>query len=89
MKHYNAILKNQVRELDQEIAHVEMTFRQTYGVDPFAPVSPDTLLSNIAIDLKALQVNINTLEQDLAAFVDITQVKLWLRGQFKTPIQRT
>lgn len=79
LKHYNAILKEQVRELDQEIAHVEMAFRQAYGVDPFEPVSPDTVLRNIAIDLKALRVNINTLEQDLAAFVDIKQVKLWLK----------
>jgi hypothetical protein len=79
LKHYNTILKEQVRELDQEILHVESAFRYAYGIDPFEPVSPDTVLRNLAVDLKELRLNIRTLEQDLAAFEDIKNLKRWLK----------
>jgi hypothetical protein len=79
LKHYNTILKEQVLELDQEILHVESAFRYAYGIDPFEPVSPDTVLRNLAVDLKELRLNIRTLEQDLAAFEDIKNLKRWLK----------
>ena len=79
LKHYNTILKEQVRELDQEIFHVESAFRHAYGIDPFEPVSPDSIVRNLAVDLKDLRRNIRTLEQDLAAFEDIRNLKLWLK----------
>ncbi|SAK76992.1 molecular chaperone DnaJ [Caballeronia catudaia] len=79
LKHYNTILKEQVRELDQEILHVECAFRYTYGIDPIEPVSPDTVLRNLAVDLKELRLNVRTLEHDLAAFEDIKNLKRWLK----------
>jgi len=79
LKHYNVVLKEQIRELDQEILHVESAFRHAYGIDPFEPVSPDTVLRNLAGDLKALQLNIQTLEQDLLAFEDLKNLKHWLK----------
>lgn len=86
LKHYNAILKEQVRELDQEILHVETAFRHAYGIDPFESVSADTVLRNLAVDLKELRLNIKTLEQDLAAFEDIKHVKLWLKRCKVAPV---
>jgi hypothetical protein len=80
LKHYNTILKEQVRELDQEIVHVESAFRYAYAIDPFEPVSPDTVLRNLAVDVKELRLNVRTLEQDLAAFGDIKNLKRWLKG---------
>ncbi|RZF23706.1 molecular chaperone DnaJ [Paraburkholderia sp. UYCP14C] len=79
LKHYNVVLKEQIRELDQEILRVESAFRYAYGIDPFEPVSPDTVLRNLAGDLKELQLNIRTLKQDLAALEDIKNLKLWLK----------
>ena len=79
LKHYNTILKEQVRELDQEIFHVESAFRHAYGIDPFEPVSPDTVLRKLAVDLKGIRLNIQTIEQDIAAFEDIRNLKLWLK----------
>ncbi|WP_207002265.1 J domain-containing protein [Trinickia mobilis] len=79
LKHYNTILKEQVRELDQEILHVESAFRYAYGIDPFEPVSPDTVLRNLAVDLNELRLNIRALEQDLAAFEDVKNLKRWLK----------
>ncbi|WP_028215172.1 J domain-containing protein [Paraburkholderia mimosarum] len=86
LKHYNVILKEQIRELDQEVLHVESAFRHAYGIDPFEPVSPDTVLRNLAGDLKELQLNIRTLEQDLLAFEDIKNLKLWLKRCKLVPV---
>lgn len=79
LKHYNKILKEQVRELDQQIMHVEAAFRYSYGVDAFEGVSPETILPILAADMKDLRLTIKTLEHDLAAFEDIKTLKGWLR----------
>ncbi|KVE27406.1 hypothetical protein WS67_11565 [Burkholderia singularis] len=60
---------------------------RSYGIDPFEPISPDTVPRNIAIDLKALRMNINTLEENLAVFVDIKPVKLWLKHCKIAPVE--
>ncbi|UUM22338.1 J domain-containing protein [Mycoavidus sp. SF9855] len=79
LKHYNKVLKEQVRELDQEILHVEATFRHTYGIGSFEELSPDIALRNLAIEIKNFRQNIRVLERDLVAFEDIKNVKCWLK----------
>ncbi len=79
LKHYNRILKEQVRELDEQILHVESAFRHSYGIDPFVSLSPDKPLRMLASDVKELQTNIRELERDLVAFEEIKNVKLWLK----------
>lgn len=79
LKHYNKVLKEQVRELDQEILHVETTFRHTYGIRPFEGLSPDIVLRDLAIEIKNFRQNIRALEHDLAAFEDIKNLKGWLK----------
>jgi hypothetical protein len=78
--HYNKILKEQVRELDQQIHHVEAAFRHAYEIAPFDPVSPDTVLQELVLDIKELRRNIRTIEHDLAAFKDIKNLKLMLKS---------
>lgn len=79
LKHYNSILRQQVRELDQETLNVESSFRYAYGIDPFESVSPSGVLQSLAVDLKEIRLNNRTLEQDLAAFEEIRNLKLWLK----------
>jgi len=79
LKHYNKLLKEQVRELDEQIRHVESAFRYSYRIDPFATLSPDKPLRMLAADVKEIQANIRELEHDLVAFEDIKNVKRWLK----------
>ncbi|BBA45224.1 TPA: molecular chaperone DnaJ [Burkholderia cepacia] len=79
LKHYSVILKEQIRELDQEIVHVESAFRSAYGIDPFFPVSPDTVLRSLGGNILELRQHIRAIEQDLLSFEDIKNVKLWLK----------
>jgi len=78
--HYNKVLKEQVRELDQEIHHVEAAFRHAYGIAPFEAVFPDAVLQELALDIKDLRRNIRTIEQDLVAFEDIKNLKHMLKS---------
>lgn len=80
LKHYNAILKEQLGELQQEIFHAEDAFRTQFGIDPFVRLVPNTLLRHLANDIADVQHDIRALENDLRAFEDIKQLKAWLKG---------
>lgn len=80
LKHYKKILKEQVRELDQEIQHVETAFRHSYGFDPFESLSPNTVLRHLAAEMTNLRHNIRALQDDLIAFKDIKKLKLGLKS---------
>jgi hypothetical protein len=79
LKHYNKILREQLGELDQEILHVEAGFRHAYGIPPFAHVSPETVLHNLANDIAGLRQGIRGLEVDLLVLEDVKQLKGWLK----------
>lgn len=79
LKHFNKVLKDQVRELDQEIMHVEGRFREQFDISPFDIVSPDTILPDLAEDIVDLKQAIRDLKKDLLAFADVKKVKAWLK----------
>lgn len=85
LTHYNQILKDQVRELDRQIHRAEMGFRHTYGYHQLGALSPDAVLPNLAANIDALHRGIRDLEQDLAAFDDIKQLRRMLKA--RTPVQ--
>jgi hypothetical protein len=80
LKHYNKILKGQLSELQQEIYHVEDGFRAQFGISPFAQVSPNTIMRNLARDIASLTSGIYELKKDLLAFEDIKNIKSWLKS---------
>jgi hypothetical protein len=80
LKHYNAILKEQVGELDQEILYVEARFRDAYGIAPFVRISPDTVVRSLAGDIAAVRQSVRDLEEDLLVFQDLKALKSWLKS---------
>jgi hypothetical protein len=80
LKHYNAILKEQVGELDQEILYVEARFREAYGIPPFIEISPDTVVRNLAGEIAAIRQSVHDLEEDLLMFEDPKALKSWLKS---------
>jgi hypothetical protein len=80
LKHYNAILKEQVGELDQEILYVEARFRDAYGIAPFVRISPDTVVRGLAGDIEAVRQTVRDLEEDLLVFQDPKALKSWLKS---------
>ncbi|EIJ45157.1 DnaJ-class molecular chaperone protein [Herbaspirillum sp. GW103] len=81
LKHYNQILKEQLAELDQEIFHVEQHFRQTYGLPPFARVSPKSVVRDLNKEMTWMREDGKALRSMLADFEDVQQIKVWLKQQ--------
>jgi hypothetical protein len=80
LKHYNAILKEQIQELDAEIAHVEMDFKERFNYSPFERVSPKSIMITIKQDIAAMREDIHLLETYLLRmFDDPKKLKVWLK----------
>ena len=80
LKYYNKILKEQLSELEEEIFHIEDTFKAQFGVPLFAEISPKTIMRNLAADIVGLQLAIRELQDDLLVFQDIKKLKAWLKA---------
>ncbi len=80
LRHYNAILKEQLGQLDQEILHVEARFRHAYGIPPFIDISPDTVVGNLASDIAGIRQSVRDLEEDLLVFEDLRTLKSWVKS---------
>lgn len=79
LTHYNAVLKEQLAELEQEILHVEGSFRGQFGLAPFDKVSPGTILRDLDRDIAGLRRAVRDMKRDLLMFDDIKTVKLWIK----------
>ncbi|KML62502.1 molecular chaperone DnaJ [Burkholderia cepacia] len=76
---YNGILEEQIRELDQEIQHVETDFRRTYGIAPTVKVAPDTVVRMLTRDIAGMQRSNHDLSIALREFDDPEKVRDWLK----------
>ncbi|KUY72009.1 J domain-containing protein [Burkholderia sp. RF4-BP95] len=82
---YNGILEEQLRELDQEIRHVENDFRRSYGIASSTKVAPDTVLRMLARDIAGMQRGNQDLAVALREFEDPDQVRAWVKDMKRRP----
>ncbi|UEP30267.1 MULTISPECIES: J domain-containing protein [unclassified Burkholderia] len=82
---YNGILEEQLRELDQEIQHVENDFRRTYGIASSTKVAPDTVIRILTRDIAGMQRGNQDLAVALREFEDPDKVKDWLKDMKRRP----
>ncbi|RQS26651.1 J domain-containing protein [Burkholderia sp. Bp8992] len=82
---YNGILEEQIRELDQEIVHVENDFRRTYGIASSTKVAPDTVMRMLTRDIAGMQRSNQDLTVALREFEDPDNVRDWLKDMKRRP----
>lgn len=82
---YNGILEEQIRELDQEIQHVENDFRRTYGIASSTKVAPDTVMRMLTRDIAGMQRGNQDLAVALREFEDPDKVRDWLKDMKRRP----
>ncbi|UVE69854.1 J domain-containing protein [Burkholderia pyrrocinia] len=82
---YNGILEEQLRELDQEIQHVETGFRRTYGIASSVKVAPDTVMRMLTRDIAGMQRSNHDLTMALREFDDPEKVRDWLKDMKRRP----
>ncbi len=86
LRHYNAILKEQIGELKMELIHVEGQFRAQFGINPYAQVKPETALRGLNQDIIRVRQANREAEQDLLALADVKWLKAWLRSLRRRPV---
>lgn len=79
LTHYNHILTEQLGDLDQEIAHMERHFRQTFGLGPAARVSPKGIGRDLNKVIAGMRQEMRDVGMVLGSFGDVEQVRAWLK----------
>jgi hypothetical protein len=80
LKYINKILKEQLQELQQEIAQIEYPFKLQMNLPPYAQLSPKSLMQHLAEDIRAIKREISQLREELRAYQDLTALKVSLKG---------
>jgi len=79
LRHFNAILREQIEELKLELAHVHSDFCARFNVDPFSGTKPETLLRHLDRDIFSVKQDNVELEQDVALLARPKGAKAWLK----------
>lgn len=79
LKHYNLILKDQSRELDMELIHVENDFMLRFNVEVGQNQAPATLLRQMEIEIIEKTHARRDMEHDIESFADVAALKAFLR----------
>jgi hypothetical protein len=77
--HYNKILKNQYRELLQEIADVELSFKQRFNVGFERKLSPKQVMPNLQREIRSITDEIEELAHGLRMLANVEGTKAWVR----------
>jgi hypothetical protein len=82
LRHYNTILDQQRKELEAELADLEMPWRMSLDLASAlsAHLSPVQILARIKSDGEALRQEIAALHGNLEAFQDVMRLKAWLKS---------
>jgi hypothetical protein len=84
LKHFNKLLKEQLEELQQEIADIEYQYKRLLQLPPFVSFSPQELMSTLDRDIRSLRADIAGIKQDIKTFADPANLKAWLK-HYKIP----
>lgn len=79
LEHYNAVLRDQLGELEQEIRHVQGRLRHIYGVSSKIDLSPQEVLQQIVDEITVTKACVDDLERDLLLLADVPGLKRGLK----------
>jgi hypothetical protein len=81
LKHFNKILKDQLAELEQEIAYLEQPMRQMFRLPPYQRLAPQGVMPRLLKDIAALQRNIRQIKQDIEIPANLAAFKAWIKAR--------
>lgn len=79
LKHYNQILREQFQELRHEIMRMECEYMDRAQLEPFATITPKTVMKALTTEIAAAQRDIRQLKKDLLAFETVPTLKAWIK----------
>jgi hypothetical protein len=80
LKHYSKVLKEQVKELEQEIAQLEHPLKAQFHVHPYQTLSYKSVMPLLMRDMADLQRHINQIKQDMRVLGDPPAFKVWIKA---------
>ncbi|MET0934651.1 MAG: hypothetical protein ABWX83_01580 [Luteibacter sp.] len=80
LKRWNAILKEQLRGLDQELGDVEDEYRDRCSIPPSESVSPRAVKRVLTSDMAHFRESTRAFERDLRVFDDVDRMTSWLKA---------
>ncbi|QVI77896.1 J domain-containing protein [Pseudomonas syringae] len=81
LKHFNRILSEQLRELEDEIHDRKMLIREQFLMDPYEDLKPKTANTKCARQVKAIREHLDEEQDELQLLTDPKSLKAWLRDQ--------
>lgn len=77
------VLREQLAAVNRELAAFERDFKAEYRFDPEQPIDPADLMEDLDAEIADVQDYIGELEFELSQFVDMQQLKAWLKAMKK------
>ncbi len=87
LKHFNKILKEQLAELEQEIAYLEQPMRQMFRLPSYQRLLPQGVMPRLLTDIAEMQRHIRQIKKDIQLPGDTAMFKAWIK--FRQREQRT
>ncbi len=81
LKHFNKVLTEQLRELQDEILGVEEEMRMNLSLDPYERISPANIMKAFLSQVQRLQYDIYQLQAERQRMADATGLKRWLKQE--------
>jgi hypothetical protein len=79
LKRWNAILKEQLSDLDMELGEVQLSYLMKSRLDPMSSVTPKNVKRAFTAHINSLREHIKLFEGDMRVFDDIKRLKPWLK----------
>lgn len=81
LKHFNKILKDQLTELEMEIAHLVIPLHQQFNLSPNQTLSPNAVLPHLIRDIAELRRRIKDIQREILVPNDLTAFKAWIKDR--------
>ena len=81
LKHFNKILKDQLAELEQEIAYLEQPMRQMFQLSPYQMLKPQGVMPRLLKDIAELQRHIRQIKKEIEIPGDLAAFKAWIKAR--------
>jgi curved DNA-binding protein CbpA len=87
LKYFIKILKEQLFELEQEVAVYEQEFNSRMQRPFYTRLSPKTMMMSLEMDIRSLRHDIGNLKNNIKIFQNSSSLKAFLKS-YKIPKQR-
>lgn len=79
LQHFNKILREQLLELEQEIAHLVIPLREQFDLPPRQALMPKTVMPRLLREIAALRHNIRQIQKELLVPANPAAFKIWIK----------